>query len=101
MGESTGGVAALQKRNEEKRHCSMIFWTVLPVQRHCAEKDRSLMNVVPFVPTEELNAKFIKEAGEKPCEPERPSYRWRHACQHLQRYAQRRRRSAGGVYETV
>jgi phosphoserine aminotransferase len=60
-----GGVAALQKINEEKAailydfldNSSMFRGTVVP-------EDRSLMNV-PFVTdSEELNAKFIKEAAE-------------------------------------
>lgn len=60
-----GGVAALQKKNEEKAallydfldNSSMFKGTVVP-------EDRSLMNV-PFVTdSDELNAKFIKEAAE-------------------------------------
>jgi phosphoserine aminotransferase len=59
-----GGVAALQKINEEKAailydfldNSSMFRGTVVP-------EDRSLMNV-PFVTdSDELNAKFIKEAA--------------------------------------
>ena len=39
----------------------MIFWTVPPCSAALCRKKN-----VPFVlPTEELNAKFIKEAGEK------------------------------------
>lgn len=61
-----GGVAAMQKRNEEKAKLlydfidsSKLFkGTVVP-------EDRSLMNVPFILPTEELNAKFIKEAKEK------------------------------------
>lgn len=61
-----GGVPAIQKINEEKAkilydfldESAMFKGTVVP-------KDRSLMNV-PFVTgSDELNAKFIKEAAEK------------------------------------
>jgi len=58
-----GGVEAMQKINEEKAgilysfldNSSLFKGTVVP-------KDRSLMNVPFILPTEELNAKFIKEA---------------------------------------
>lgn len=64
--KSMGGVAQLQKLNEEKAavlydyldNSSLFRGTVVP-------KDRSLMNV-PFVTdSDEINAKFIKEATEK------------------------------------
>ncbi|MBD3345306.1 MAG: 3-phosphoserine/phosphohydroxythreonine transaminase [Chitinivibrionales bacterium] len=58
-----GGVAAIQKQNEEK--ASMLYDYLdnsKMFEGTVAKKDRSIMNV-PFVcPTEELNAKFIKEA---------------------------------------
>ncbi len=58
-----GGVAAMQKRNEHKAgllydflDASALFkGTVVP-------KDRSLMNAPFVLPTDALNAKFIKEA---------------------------------------
>lgn len=61
-----GGVAAMQKRNEYKAgllydfldNSKLFQGTVVP-------KDRSLMNVPFILPTEELNAKFIKEASAK------------------------------------
>lgn len=101
--KAQGGVAAMQKRNEEKAALLYDFLDSSALFRGTVQKkDRSLMNVPFVLPTEELNAKFIKEARRKRLrESERPSYRWRHACQHLQRHAQRRRRSIGGVYETV
>ena len=61
--KAMGGVEAMQKINEEKAgilysfldNSSLFKGTVVP-------KDRSLMNVPFILPTEELNAKFIKEA---------------------------------------
>ena len=58
-----GGVGALQKINEYKAsllynfldESSLFKGTVVP-------KDRSLMNAPFVLPTDELNAKFIKEA---------------------------------------
>ena len=60
-----GGVSVIQKINEEKAALlydfidNSSFYT-----NKVAKKDRSLMNV-PFVsPSPELDAKFVKEAGE-------------------------------------
>jgi phosphoserine aminotransferase len=61
--KAMGGVEAMQKINEEKAgilysfldNSSLFKGTVVP-------KDRSLMNAPFILPTEELNAKFIKEA---------------------------------------
>ncbi len=61
-----GGVRAMQKINEYKAgllydfldNSKLFKGTVVP-------KDRSLMNVPFILPTEELNAKFIKEAASK------------------------------------
>ena len=59
-----GGVEAMAKYNAEKAAVLYDFldsqdWYKAPV----AKEDRSLMNV-PFVsPSEELNAKFVKEAA--------------------------------------
>lgn len=60
-----GGVAAIQKRNEEKAallydfldHSKLFRGTVVA-------KDRSLMNVPFVLPTEELNQAFLAEAKE-------------------------------------
>lgn len=61
-----GGVAAMQKRNEEKAALLYDFLDSSALFRGTVQKkDRSLMNVPFVLPTEELNAKFIKEAGEK------------------------------------
>ena len=59
-----GGVAAMQKSNEEK---AAILYDYLDSQDFykapVVKEDRSMMNV-PFVsPSEELNAKFVKEAA--------------------------------------
>lgn len=59
-----GGVAAMQKYNEEK---AAILYDYLDSQDFykapVVKEDRSMMNV-PFVsPSEELNAKFVKEAA--------------------------------------
>ena len=63
--KKNGGIAAIQKKNEEKAKLlydyidSTDFYTN-PVNK----KDRSLMNV-PFVtPSKELDEKFVKEAAE-------------------------------------
>lgn len=60
-----GGIKAIQKTNEEKAsllynfldQSSLFKGTVIP-------RDRSLMNAPFVLPTEELNASFIKEAQE-------------------------------------
>ena len=58
-----GGVAAMQKRNEEK---AAILYDFLDrsalFKGTVVKKDRSLMNVPFILPTEELNEQFIKEA---------------------------------------
>ena len=64
--KAQGGVAALQKRNEEKAALLYDFLDSSALFRGTVQKkDRSLMNVPFVLPTEELNAKFIKEASEK------------------------------------
>lgn len=61
-----GGVAALQKINEEKAKILYDFLDESEMFKGTVvKKDRSLMNI-PFVsPSKELDAKFIKEAAEK------------------------------------
>ena len=56
----------MHKRNEEKAALLYDFLDSSALFRGTVQKkDRSLMNVPFVLPTEELNAKFIKEAGEK------------------------------------
>jgi len=58
-----GGVAAMQKRNEEKAGLLYDFLDQSKLFRGTVEKeDRSLMNVTFVLPTDEMNAKFIAEA---------------------------------------
>ncbi|WMI81065.1 3-phosphoserine/phosphohydroxythreonine transaminase [Anaerotignum sp. MB30-C6] len=58
-----GGVAALQKINEHKASLLYDFLDSSSMFRGTVEpKDRSLMNAPFVLPTDELNAKFIKEA---------------------------------------
>ncbi len=81
----------------------MIIWirasclrgTVVP-------EDRSLMNV-PFVTgSEELDAKFVKEAKAAGFENlKRPQNRRRHESKYLQCYASGGRGSFGSVYEEI
>ena len=61
--KALGGVAAMQKINEEKAKMLYDFIDNSDFYTNSVnKKDRSLMNV-PFVaPTEELNAKFVAEA---------------------------------------
>ncbi|MBP5466114.1 MAG: 3-phosphoserine/phosphohydroxythreonine transaminase [Clostridia bacterium] len=63
--KALGGVPAMQKINEEKAALLYDFIDNSSFYKNSVNrKDRSLMNV-PFVaPTEELNAKFVKEAAE-------------------------------------
>lgn len=63
--KNLGGVKAIQKINEEKAALLYDFIDNSKLYKNNVnKKDRSLMNV-PFVcPTEELNAKFVKEATE-------------------------------------
>ena len=58
-----GGVAAVQKINEKKAGILYDFLDASSLFRGTVvKKDRSLMNAPFILPTEELNAKFIKEA---------------------------------------
>lgn len=58
-----GGVAAIQKINERKAGILYDFLDNSSLFRGTVvKKDRSLMNAPFVLPTEELNAKFIKEA---------------------------------------
>jgi len=61
-----GGVAAMQKMNEEK---AGVLYDFLDNSRlfkgTVVKKDRSLMNVPFILPSEELNEKFIKEASKQ------------------------------------
>ena len=58
-----GGVPAMQKRNEEKAALLYDTLDASPFWKPCAEKrSRSIMNVTWRMATEELEAKFIKEA---------------------------------------
>ena len=63
--KSLGGVSAIQKINEEKAKLLYDFIDNSSFYTNKVNKpDRSLMNV-PFVtPSEDLNAKFVKEAAE-------------------------------------
>ena len=63
--KSLGGVSAIQKINEEKAKLLYNFIDNSSFYTNKVNKpDRSLMNV-PFVtPSEDLNAKFVKEAAE-------------------------------------
>jgi len=58
-----GGIPAIEKQNIEK---ASILYNYLDesalFKGTAAKKDRSLMNVTFVCPTEELNAKFVKEA---------------------------------------
>ena len=61
-----GGIGAIQKRNEEK---AKLIYDYLDNSKlfegTVVKKDRSLMNIPFVLPTEELNAKFIKEAADR------------------------------------
>ncbi len=58
-----GGVAAMQKRNEQKAALLYDFLDRSELFKGTVvKKDRSLMNVPFILPTEELNEQFIKEA---------------------------------------
>ena len=60
-----GGVSAIQKINEEKAALLYDFIDNSKLYKNNVnKKDRSLMNVTFVCPSEELNAKFVKEAGE-------------------------------------
>lgn len=60
-----GGVAAVQKVNEEKARILYDFLDSSEMFKGTvAKEDRSLMNVPFITDSEELNAKFIKEAKE-------------------------------------
>ncbi|MCT4687203.1 3-phosphoserine/phosphohydroxythreonine transaminase [Vallitalea sp.] len=61
-----GGIGAIQKRNEEK---AKLIYDYLDSSKlfkgTVTQKDRSLMNIPFVLPTDELNAEFIKEAAER------------------------------------
>ena len=61
--KAQGGVAAMQKRNEEKAAILYDFLDQSKLFRGTVvKKDRSLMNVPFVLPSEELNQEFIKQA---------------------------------------
>jgi phosphoserine aminotransferase len=61
--KKNGGVAAMQKVNEEKAGMLYDFLDNSKIFKGTVEpKYRSLMNVPFILPTEDLNSKFIKEA---------------------------------------
>ncbi|MBQ5777384.1 MAG: 3-phosphoserine/phosphohydroxythreonine transaminase [Oscillospiraceae bacterium] len=64
--ESLGGIGALEKINREK---AAILYDFLDNSKlfipHAAKDSRSLMNVTFRTGNEELDAKFVKEAGER------------------------------------
>ncbi len=62
---ANGGVPAMQKRNEEKAAWLYEALDASPFWKPCANKvTRSIMNVTWRLGSEELEAKFIKEAKE-------------------------------------
>ncbi|MEA5084076.1 MAG: 3-phosphoserine/phosphohydroxythreonine transaminase [Lachnospiraceae bacterium] len=64
--KSLGGIDAMQKINEEKAGILYDFLDNSKLFKGTVvKKDRSLMNAPFILPTEELNAKFIKEASSK------------------------------------
>ncbi|TCT16335.1 phosphoserine aminotransferase [Natranaerovirga pectinivora] len=61
-----GGVSAMEKINNEKANILYNYLDESKLFSGTAEKkDRSLMNIPFILPTEELNAQFIKEAAAK------------------------------------
>ncbi|GMQ56701.1 3-phosphoserine/phosphohydroxythreonine transaminase [Vallitalea sediminicola] len=59
-----GGIGAIQKRNEEKAKMIYDYLDNSKLFKGTVDKkDRSLMNIPFVLPTDELNAKFIKEAA--------------------------------------
>ena len=63
--KNLGGVSAIQKINEEKAKILYDFIDNSKLYKNSVnKKDRSIMNVTFVCPTEELNAKFVKEASE-------------------------------------
>ena len=63
--KNLGGVSAIQKINEEKAKLLYDFIDNSKLYKNSVnKKDRSIMNVTFVCPTEELNAKFVKEASE-------------------------------------
>lgn len=64
--EQMGGVGAMQEMNEEKANILYDFLDNSKLFKGTVvKKDRSLMNVPFVLPTEELNAQFIKDASAK------------------------------------
>jgi len=62
--KSLGGVAAMQKINEEKAGMLYDYLDNSSLFKgHATVKDRSLMNVTYFTGNEELDKKFVKEAA--------------------------------------
>lgn len=61
--EAGGGVAAMQKRNEEKAALLYAAIDSSPFWKPCVDKSsRSIMNVTWRLPSEELEKRFVKEA---------------------------------------
>jgi phosphoserine aminotransferase len=63
--KSLGGVEAMEKLNNEKAKILYDFLDTSELFKATVEpKDRSIMNVPFVLPTDELNAQFIKSAAE-------------------------------------
>lgn len=65
--EDIGGLAAMEKQNREK---AQLLYGVIDsatgfYQGHAKPESRSMMNVTFTLPSDELQAKFIAEAGER------------------------------------
>ena len=95
-----GGLSAMKEYNQKK---AAILYDFLDQSRMfkgtVVKKDRSIMNV-PFVTGDgELDAVFVQESKAAGLEnSEGPQDGGRHESQHLQCYANRRRRAPCGVY---
>jgi phosphoserine aminotransferase len=64
--ETQGGLAAMAQKNEDKARLIYDFLDASDFFRGTAQPDsRSLMNVCFRAPTEELEEKFVKEAGKR------------------------------------
>jgi phosphoserine aminotransferase len=98
-----GGVGAMEKINLEK---AALLYDLLDESRlfkGVAEKPfRSRMNVTFRTGDEAADAAFVKEAAAAGLiNLKGPPLGGRHARQHLQRHARRRRAKAGRLHETV
>ena len=98
-----GGLAAMQRRNEEKAALLYDYLDASRFFKNPVEKPfRSMMNVTFTSPLARTGQSLLcRGRPKRPCEPEGPPQRGRHARLYLQCHAPGGRAGPGGVHAEV